>query len=452
MDGRFSSYQGSQQQNGPYSTGSGASGGGMQGIPGVGGSLASHGRQGVPIGGMHMGAAGRGGSSGSIVQPHMQSMGTNRIGSQQHYVQGQGSVGRGPPPSAGYATSPNVGRSPTSYQQQQGALGGGYPSGRAAGPGGGFIPPSGDLLSMLNNSSSNGTAAQQQYPREDGPALSMSDFPSLGGASAAGQQHRNVSQDQGTDAVGVLLGGGRGLSQSPTFGEDDFPALPGAPGNRGPQRVVQRPVSQSLTADQTKINSNTPAIHKQTAAMPGVAQAMPSGDAFGLLGLLNVIRMSDPDLTTLALGTDLTTLGLNLNSPEPLWKTFVSPWAEGPSKQEIDPRIPDSYVASSLQMTREHWYHLKPDTLFYIFYGTPGEESQIRAGAELSRRGWMYHKELKSWITRVPNTTPDQKTDRVEVGSFLVFDVLNWEIVRKDGFTVSLDALESKAKVEEPLQ
>ena len=38
-------------------------------------------------------------------------------------------------------------------------------------------------------------------------------------------------------------------------------------------------------------------------------------DRFGLLGLLGVIRMSDPDLTTLALGTDLTGLGLHLNSP-----------------------------------------------------------------------------------------------------------------------------------------
>lgn len=39
-------------------------------------------------------------------------------------------------------------------------------------------------------------------------------------------------------------------------------------------------------------------------------------DRFGLLGLLNVIRMTNPDLNTLALGIDLTTLGLNLNSPE----------------------------------------------------------------------------------------------------------------------------------------
>ena len=48
-------------------------------------------------------------------------------------------------------------------------------------------------------------------------------------------------------------------------------------------------------------------------------------DAFGLLGLLSVIRMSEPDLTTLALGIDLTTLGLNLNSRDNLYRTFASP-------------------------------------------------------------------------------------------------------------------------------
>lgn len=48
---------------------------------------------------------------------------------------------------------------------------------------------------------------------------------------------------------------------------------------------------------------------------------------------------ADPDLTTLALGTDLTTLGLNLNSPEALWKTFASPWADGPGKPEPDFKV-----------------------------------------------------------------------------------------------------------------
>jgi hypothetical protein len=37
--------------------------------------------------------------------------------------------------------------------------------------------------------------------------------------------------------------------------------------------------------------------------------------------------MSEPDLTMLALGTDLTGLGLNLNSPDPLYKVRGGGWA-----------------------------------------------------------------------------------------------------------------------------
>jgi hypothetical protein len=44
---------------------------------------------------------------------------------------------------------------------------------------------------------------------------------------------------------------------------------------------------------------------------------------YGLLGLLHVIRMTEPDLTMLALGTDLTGLGLNLNAPDSLYKVRV---------------------------------------------------------------------------------------------------------------------------------
>ena len=39
-------------------------------------------------------------------------------------------------------------------------------------------------------------------------------------------------------------------------------------------------------------------------------------ERYGLMGILNVIRMAEPDLSTLAIGSDLTGLGLNLNSPE----------------------------------------------------------------------------------------------------------------------------------------
>eukprot|EP01089_Gocevia_fonbrunei_P001721 TRINITY_DN11604_c0_g1_i1.p1 TRINITY_DN11604_c0_g1~~TRINITY_DN11604_c0_g1_i1.p1 ORF type:complete len:277 (+),score=43.26 TRINITY_DN11604_c0_g1_i1:599-1429(+) len=55
---------------------------------------------------------------------------------------------------------------------------------------------------------------------------------------------------------------------------------------------------------------------------PQVYPGKGTHDKYALLGLLNVIKMTDVDLSTLALGTDLTTLGLNLNSPECLYATF----------------------------------------------------------------------------------------------------------------------------------
>lgn len=443
MDTRFPPYQGAQQQqNGTFgnaTTGTGVGGSGHRSVP-----------PGMQMSGVGMGLGGRSSSSGNVSsmgQPHLQAMGRlggHQVANQQHIYsgsQGQGSVGRGVP--SDYGASPqNIGRGmqSSSYQQQSSMAGGTNLSGSFSGRANQFVPPSGDLLSMLNNK---GNGLSQPGSEN---TLSMSDFPSLGGAPAATQRSMDAP---GQDAAGVLLGVGK-MSKSPAFGEEDFPALPGAPAEnrRAPQnvqqaqRLIQRP-GQNFGSGVNDIGKMNPGLGRKPEA--GISSTMSSvgqEDTYGLLGLLNVIRMTDPDLTTLALGTDLTTLGLNLNSPDPLWKTFVSPWADGPSKQEVDPRIPDAFIVPSPQMTREHWYHLKPDTLFYMFYGMPGEESQIRAASELTRRGWMYHKELKAWITRVPNTEPEQKSDRLEVGSFLVFDALNWEVIRKDGFSLSFDALE----------
>ncbi len=54
---------------------------------------------------------------------------------------------------------------------------------------------------------------------------------------------------------------------------------------------------------------------------PGTVSNIPIGmvtDQFGMVGLLTYIRTAelDPNLVALAPGIDLTTLGLNLNSPE----------------------------------------------------------------------------------------------------------------------------------------
>ena len=59
-------------------------------------------------------------------------------------------------------------------------------------------------------------------------------------------------------------------------------------------------------------------------------------DQFGMIGLLTFIRAAetDPNLVSLALGADLTTLGLNLNSEVNLYPTFGGPWAETPCRPQ----------------------------------------------------------------------------------------------------------------------
>ncbi|XP_034688312.1 probable NOT transcription complex subunit VIP2 isoform X4 [Vitis riparia] len=96
-------------------------------------------------------------------------------------------------------------------------------------------------------------------------------------------------------------------------------------------------------------------------------QAAP--DPFGLLGLLSVIRMSDPDLTSLALGIDLTTLGLNLNSAENLHKTFGSPWSDEPAKGDPEFSVPQCYYAKQPPALHQGYFlKFQVETLFYIFY------------------------------------------------------------------------------------
>ena len=53
---------------------------------------------------------------------------------------------------------------------------------------------------------------------------------------------------------------------------------------------------------------------------------MSPAEKYGLIGLAALVRASEKDSSSLALGTDLTTLGLNLNSPEYAVLAVVAPF------------------------------------------------------------------------------------------------------------------------------
>ncbi|XP_048324563.2 probable NOT transcription complex subunit VIP2 isoform X2 [Ziziphus jujuba] len=179
--------------------------------------------------------------------------------------------------------------------------------------------------------------------------------------------------------------------------------------------------------------------------MKSMQAAQSAPDPFGLLGLLSVIRMSDPDLTSLALGIDLTTLGLNLNSTENLHKTFGSPWSDEPAKGEPEFNVPQCYYAKQPPALHLGYFaKFTVESLFYIFYSMPKDEAQLYAANELYNRGWFYHKEHRFWFIRVPNMEPLVKTNTYERGSYHCFDPSTFEMVRKDNFVLHYEMLEKR--------
>lgn len=176
-------------------------------------------------------------------------------------------------------------------------------------------------------------------------------------------------------------------------------------------------------------------------------KSMPTAapDRFGLLGLLSVIRMSDPDLTSIALGIDLTTLGLNLNSAENLHRTFGSPWSDEPVKGDPDFTVPQCYYAKQAPVLNQRYFSkFQLNTLFYIFYSMPKDEAQLYAANELYNRGWFYHREHRLWFMKAANVEPLVKTNAYERGAFVCFDPNTWETIRKDNFVVYYEMLEKR--------
>jgi len=150
-------------------------------------------------------------------------------------------------------------------------------------------------------------------------------------------------------------------------------------------------------------------------------------EKYGLLGILKVIRMTDPDLNTLALGMDLTTLGLNLNSPECLYTTFASPWSDSPARKDPKFYLPTCYYQNPPHLKTAHLQKFSDETLFYIFFNMPRDTLQAYAAAELYNRGWKFHRELKAWfeLKAASDTMVPQEVEGQE--RWFIFDPLVWE-------------------------
>ncbi|KAF3938976.1 hypothetical protein ABW19_dt0203681 [Dactylella cylindrospora] len=239
-----------------------------------------------------------------------------------------------------------------------------------------------------------------------------------------------------------------------------------APPGTAPSTTASTPISQNPTSRQQQLlmqqqaNSSTPGMASQSdhqpdqqpprysSTPPDTEPSESSGpsdiDRFGLNGLLPLIRNEDLDMALLALGTDLTQLGLELNQPEqPLSATFASPWSDQQVRAaEPDFKLPPCYSVMNTQPLQSKVRNFSDETLFYIFYTMPRDVMQEIVAQELTQRNWRYHKELQVWLTKVPGNEPSQIVQgRFEKGVYAFFDPTLWERQQKE-FVLEYAALD----------
>lgn len=321
------------------------------------------------------------------------------------------------------------------------------------------------MNNSLTNNIFNGTDGSENVT-----ALDLSDFPALADRSrreGSGNPTPLINPLAGrAPYVGMVTKPASEQSQDFSIHNEDFPALPGSSykdptsSNDDSKSSLSTSNKNSSSTDGPKFPGDKSSTTQNNNQQKKGIQVLPDGrvtnippgmvtDQFGMIGLLTFIRAAetDPGMVHLALGSDLTTLGLNLNSPENLYPKFASPWASAPCRpQDIDFHVPSEYLTNI--HIRDKLAAIKlprygEDLLFYLYYMNGGDVLQLLAAVELFNRDWRYHKEERVWITRAPGMEPTMKTNTYERGTYYFFDCINWRKVAKE-FHLEYDKLEER--------
>eukprot|EP00580_Thalassiosira_gravida_P005211 CAMPEP_0201654208 /NCGR_PEP_ID=MMETSP0493-20130528/45375_1 /ASSEMBLY_ACC=CAM_ASM_000838 /TAXON_ID=420259 /ORGANISM="Thalassiosira gravida, Strain GMp14c1" /LENGTH=537 /DNA_ID=CAMNT_0048130757 /DNA_START=477 /DNA_END=2090 /DNA_ORIENTATION=+ len=293
--------------------------------------------------------------------------------------------------------------------------------------------------------------------------MTTEDFPALG---ASGGDGTGVAAD-GTTLVGAAApssnnGSGGGILD-PTSNQLDYTGLIGSTGVTGATATSSGGIQQggSSATTQTRPTSTSTSTTTQPGSSSSNVNTIVGGNTssgnagsgsggggaiggdYGLLGLLSVIRMTDADRNRLALGSDLTVLGLNLNSPDVLYSTFGGPFSDKPATKEPHYQLPMCYYMQPPALKTGHLSKFQLETLFYIFYALPKDVLQAYSAQELYTREWRYHVESKLWFKRATANSTSETTGSgnggtnsnsssssspaVAPGQFIYFDINTWE-------------------------
>lgn len=161
--------------------------------------------------------------------------------------------------------------------------------------------------------------------------------------------------------------------------------------------------AQPYSAIDGTLSSTTQPNASATPQTPAQQILMSAADRWGLLGLLNTVKNQDPDQNLLSVGTDLGTMGLDMQTQgyvllrlliyynsyfsvhSTLFSTFITPWSDSSAAHTVEPdfHLPACYNVQPPQPGPSKAQAFSEETLFYMFYGHPRDILQEVAAQEL---------------------------------------------------------------------
>ncbi|KAK5111643.1 hypothetical protein LTR62_004748 [Meristemomyces frigidus] len=320
-----------------------------------------------------------------------------------------------------------------------------------------------------------------------------------------GQRQSQSTTDRAEDAFPPLSGQPNGGSTMTTNGLGSSIASPDISqqqrDSQQPQLPIRHPSNAYAHQPQAQpspigsgaplsISQQPPATHNDPPANVKRYADMTESEQYGLPGMLaafeakRAIEAGQPIDETLPpairsglfLGQELNMLGMDLDSPDPIYHTFT-PFPVPPERgsgtffdfteRNVVPEytLPTAYTVTNVPPLEQRIAAFSDETLFSIFYQNPGDYKQELAAVELTVRDWRWHKILRQWLqkdTREASSSTatslpivDLATDRpvgtpavrlggsVERGIYVFFDAVNWQRQRRE-FSLDYGELDTR--------
>ncbi|KIW61027.1 hypothetical protein, variant [Exophiala xenobiotica] len=296
----------------------------------------------------------------------------------------------------------------------------------------------------------------------------------------APMEYSSEQSSQPPRRTGQLPNGPPGLVQRPNQQNDVASGDPSRVTSPSSQAQISRsPMSQSMNApigqdrflgqdgrSQAKdISQDSPsqAVGLQAGSMfgdrePGarpeqsiemIFAGMSDREKFGMKGYIAEQDNATPAGRSLMRGVDLSTLGINMSSQEPLLPSYPGPWADH-NAQPLRPldseySVPDCYTVKKIAPLSSRINGFMDETLFFVFYTMPRDYTQMLVAQELVARKWRYHMREKQWLTRdEASPSPVLLEDKVsEQGYYIWWDTKLWKKVRRI-YTLRYEDLEEQ--------